>query len=127
MNELNQTDLLTNKVESGVLLLRRNEKDFLMRLNMKYLQEFNQNYQMLNSQLQQLKTNLDELDIESAHAVDLKNIVADYQQKFVQLTNKQQTVGLDPESGLYGDLRNAVHQVEDKVNELNNVRLLADM
>ncbi|WP_416308595.1 methyl-accepting chemotaxis protein [Neptunicella sp. SCSIO 80796] len=127
MSDLNQTDLRINKVKTGVLLLRRNEKDFLMRLDLKYLTAFDDDYQKLNTDVTRLKVDLDDLGIESRHAMDLSQILANYRQQFDAMAQEQQVIGLTPESGLYGELRNAVHQVESKVNELNEVRLLADM
>src|SRR5690606_3378027 len=47
-----------------------------------------------------------------------------YQQKFNQLVAMQQRLGLDPKSGLIGELRQTVQQLEDRLDLLEKDQLI---
>lgn len=125
--DIGQTDLRISKIKTGMLSLRRDEKDFLMRLDMKYLQKFNDDFAPLIAHVETLKTELENHGEETSRAFQLKDILVEYKTKFGSLVNLQQEIGLDPVSGLYGELRAAVHQAETNINELNNYELLANI
>lgn len=127
LNNISQTNLRVSSIQSGMLTLRRHEKDFLMRLDVKYFQKFNDEVTSLISNVEILKIELEQQDDAARKASKLKDILIDYKKKFEALVRLEQNLGLDANSGLYGNLRAAVHQVESKINELNNDRLLANL
>ncbi len=51
----------------------------------------------------------------------------DYEKLFLEEVQLYETKGLNENSGLQGDLRNAVHDVEDNIRKQNDNLLLADM
>jgi len=124
---LQQTQLQVSKIESGMLTLRRNEKDFLARHNLKYQKKFDGNYQALQEQVKQLKNSLMSSGIDSSQVGELATVLSNYQQSFSEIVAIQKKLGLDPKSGLHGSLRDAVHSAEQRLKDLGNVLLLKDM
>lgn len=119
--------ILINKMEVGMLTLRRNEKDFLARNDLKYQKKFSKNYAALQENVSKLKNSLQDKGIDTEKVEDLKMNLADYNVKFNVLINEQKNIGLTPKTGLYGALREAVHNAESKIKSLNDASLMKDM
>ena len=100
------------KIEADILQLRRNEKDFLARKDLKYVDSFNKRMKILAYDLNHLTANLETIDIDQNGPINLKAILNDYQSIFTAIANLQQKIGLTPKTGLYGELRGSVHDVE---------------
>ena len=114
-------------MERDVLVLRRHEKDFLMRKDLSYKDKFNKTIQELNQGLSQLEADLTKHDIDTAALQNFRTQTASYQQKFELLVSTAERVGLDPQSGLYGALRAAAHQLENEFKQINNDTLLVSL
>ncbi|WP_119395725.1 methyl-accepting chemotaxis protein [Salinibius halmophilus] len=95
---------LSNEPElrADMLMLRRHEKDFMLRLGMKYLDRFRRD-------IETFRVNLRQLD------PALLPLVDSYQQQFEQLVVAEQEKGLNEESGLRGELRTAAAGFEQEV------------
>ncbi|WP_448249108.1 methyl-accepting chemotaxis protein [Thalassotalea agariperforans] len=106
---------LIGEVKSTILELRRDEKDFLARKDLKYFDHFNQEMVNLQRNLGSLANAFDELDIPEQETNTLKNVLREYAQHFTALVELQKRIGLTPQDGLYGDLRTKVHNVEEKI------------
>lgn len=119
--------ILVNKMEVGMLTLRRNEKDFLARNDLKYQKKFSKNYAALQENVSKLKNSLQDKGIDTEKVEGLKMNLADYNVKFNALINEQKNIGLTPKTGLYGALREAVHNAESKIKSLNDASLMKDM
>ncbi len=126
LENLNNIELGINKVNAGMLLLRRHEKDFLMRQDTQLQNNFNRDFEVLDKAVNGLDKRLHRAGIESENVKNLRAILVNYQRNFNQLVSIQTQIGLDPESGLYGQLRDAVHQAESLVKGQQNYQLLAD-
>ncbi|PKG39570.1 methyl-accepting chemotaxis protein [Psychromonas sp. Urea-02u-13] len=105
------------KVEANILQLRRNEKDFLARKQLKYLDTFNKRIKTLEGNIKHLSLYLSEIGVDQNEAVKLENILTKYQDIFKKIVSKQQEIGLTPKAGLYGVLRKSVHSVESALGE----------
>lgn len=127
MSDLGQTLANVERLKSQVLMLRRHEKDFLARKDIKYLGRFNDSAKELQANVSDLNQSLDALGIGASQLQQFATISRSYESKFAQLAAFQQTIGLHPKDGLYGDLREAVHQVEELLAQNDSQRLLADM
>jgi methyl-accepting chemotaxis protein len=92
-----------------MLMLRRNEKDFMLRRDEKYTAKFDGNYDKFLTALDTLQP----LSIE-----DMKNKIARYRSDFKNLVVKEKELGLDQNSGLLGDLRTTIHQTEESFSSL---------
>lgn len=128
-NLLTISQVLTNteKLEAHVLTLRRNEKDFLARNDLKYLTQFNENSAKLQNNISAITELTDRHGINLPELRQFQTISQDYVKKFNHLVTYRKNVGLNPKDGLYGELRAAVHEVETLLSENDSYRLLADM
>ncbi len=124
---LEEALILTDKVEIGMLTLRRNEKDFLARNAIKYHEKYTNNHALLLANVAQLKNQLESNGIHSEEVSELENVLNNYKNKFNALVNEQKIIGLNPKDGLYGNLRKAVHTVEKDIKILNDANLMKDM
>jgi methyl-accepting chemotaxis protein len=112
-------------LKSDMLMLRRNEKDFLARNNLKYKGKFEKNTQILQNDAKLLKKLLLSHSIDTKLVTKFSNIIHEYDAIFYKLIRKQQEIGLNPKDGLYGSLRDAVHKVQNHAKLLHNTDLLA--
>jgi len=117
----------TAQVNTGMLTLRRNEKDFLARKDLKYQNKLNANYEILRTQVSTLVDNLKTAGLKSKNADKLRLILGEYNTIFNRLVSTQVTIGLSPTTGLYGGLRSSVHNVEHIIEETGDTQLKADM
>lgn len=92
---------LVDKLEIRLLNLRRNEKDFLLRSDEKYLQTFKQNAEQFIALETDLAAILEKHQLASSAA--LKADLVSYQNGFIQLVNAYQVLGLNQDSGLLGN------------------------
>jgi len=110
--KFNNISQQTIQLEKEMLTLRRHEKDFIARKDLKYLAKFDKTSVSMDSTLSNIEQALHEVDIEEKHTKELKNNIQSYKQQFATLVKQQQTIGLHAEDGLYGSLRSEVHQIE---------------
>jgi len=116
-----------SEVESGMLMLRRNEKDFLARKDLKYQEKFQKNSETLQGRVDTLTHSLGEANLDPGLALALVEPLNNYRDSFNKIVSLQQKIGLNSKSGLNGTLRAAVHNVEAKLKTLDDQRLRADM
>ena len=122
--KLNQVVEATYQLQLDMLTLRRNEKDFLMRQQLKYQQQFDKNIQAAQHTLTQLEQRLVTADLPLHQASALQPLLTSYQQAFSQLAEATVTRGLNKDEGHYGKLRRATHQLESYLQQQNNDRAL---
>ncbi|WP_448567263.1 methyl-accepting chemotaxis protein [Thalassotalea ganghwensis] len=121
-----QVARLIGSIESQVLQLRRNEKDFIARKDPKYHDKFESNYQVLLKEVTELQQIFGGLEPQASDLKTMRKVVADYEKSFSMLVEKQKLIGLHPKDGLYGKLRSAVHAVEEQLGD-NDYQLLSNM
>jgi methyl-accepting chemotaxis protein len=125
--QLYHARLSISEIRSNMLLLRRNEKDFLARKQLKYRDEFIDNYDVLIKRVDQLSEQLLDIDLDKSTVEQLKPVFSDYKNAFLKVVSIHQALGLDEKDGLYGSLRDAVHNIESIVMQLDNNALMMDM
>ena len=124
---LGETKVLVSDIESNVLTLRRNEKDFLARKDLLYRQRFIDNYDVMLANVQALRSGLQQSGTEDPRIVQLTGIFEDYRNKFLAIVDLQKKIGFHHEDGYYGKLREAIHQVEEMLDVLQQHQLTKDM
>ncbi len=87
-----------------LLYLRRNEKDFMLRYESKYVKQFNTRIQSLNDNIEQ--------HFSSSEVVKLSVLISDYSEAFNQFVAKSEERGLTPKQGLLGKLRSSIKSTE---------------
>jgi len=114
------------EVEVLVLQLRRDEKDFLARKSLKYADKFDKNFKKLQNTINKLADSFDKLGTKLDEVNRLHSTLSEYQKYFTAIVSIQKDIGLNPKDALYGELRNAVHGVEEQIGS-NDYHLLSDM
>ena len=118
---------LVHQSKSNMLTLRRNEKDFLARNDLKYLKKFQNNTEVLKSGLQELELKLTNSGLNSSRVSTLIEYANTYAVVFAKLVAEQKRIGLNPKDGLYGQLREAVHAAESTIKRMKDNELFKDM
>jgi methyl-accepting chemotaxis protein len=111
-SELAYTELKINEIEVKVLELRKDEKDFLTRLDLSKVDQHNQRVEEVKQIKQAISPILSAHDISGTSLESLLTSILNYQQTFKDIVALQKEIGLTPKSGLYGTLRDKVHEVE---------------
>jgi len=116
-------DLL--QIEIDILKLRKHEKDFLVRKDLKYVDKFSATMAKLKKDIENKKEFSQDSDIDVSKLTDLLTIREKYNQAFMKIVDIQKTIGLHPKDGIYGLLRASVHKVQDAAKALNDDALLS--
>jgi len=127
LSQLDHLRLGVAEAKTGMLTLRRNEKDFLARNDLKYRDKFNDNFAALQRKMDGIRSDLVALGFDTTVAGKLDEYLDKYATTFANLVAEQQKIGLHSKDALYGTLRKAVHQVEEKIKTLGDQQLRADM
>jgi len=118
VNETESAILLhAEKISNDMLQCRRNEKDFLLRLDKKYLVKLEESLADLVKEAQvvqkiSVRANLPK---EAGLAKEIIEKAGLYESAFKKMAHALEARGLDHNSGLQGDFRNAVSQLSDTV------------
>lgn len=102
-------------LKNHMLTLRKHEKDFLLRLDMKYPELFQAGYASMQEPLKTI-TGHNEAD-ETVEM--LAQTLEHYKESFDKLVKLQQEIGLNEKEGYYGALRSSVHNAESLLGEMN--------
>jgi|GEM_PF-343433 len=90
---------------NDLLMLRRHEKDFLLRLDPKYRERFQQQMVQINQQI--------EIALLQDEAETLKGLLNTYAQDFYHMMDSYTQLGLSVDQGLMGQMRTAVKSTDD--------------
>ena len=125
-----ERDMVIEEAETAsriaILQARRNEKDFLLRNNTKYVEKHAQTMRDLYEQLNILQQNI--RSEEGLDAVQqLSDLSQEYEKGFQLMVAEQIMLGINEKSGLLGSLRKSVHDVEVSLKEFNNDPLAVKM
>jgi len=124
--ELEHTKTILEDVKLYELELRKHEKDFLARKDIKYRAKFEQTYQSYQTTIKALEKEMDALGLDLMDSRQLHSYFSAYEDGFNKLVAAYETVGLNEKSGLQGELRKRVHEIEKTIKNLNKPQLLAD-
>ncbi|MFD2206352.1 methyl-accepting chemotaxis protein [Kiloniella antarctica] len=109
---------LTKNIEIGTLQMRRREKDFLLRNDLKYAALYLAEKQHVSTALGEL-SGLEMAKNLHGEIERLQSNLEVHASQFQKVFDLTKVMGLDEESGLKGDLRNAVHQIEEQLKSAN--------
>jgi methyl-accepting chemotaxis protein len=117
-NQATEIYVIAQDLRYEFLNARRREKDFLLRLDEKYVKQHDEVMQQIDAQL----TKLQAADAEGAYADAVNGIrggVGEYAEAFKATSSDWIKIGLNDEIGLRGQLRKSVHEVEEKLKTLS--------
>ncbi|MDK9719759.1 MAG: methyl-accepting chemotaxis protein [Rhodospirillales bacterium] len=115
--------LQASALDASLLQARRNEKDFLLRKDAKYVGEHAATLENAEKLLSDLAAGMDKLDPRQAQVGKVGVGLAIYKDAFSKVVNEQKRAGLNEKEGLLGNLRASVHEVETILKERNELRL----
>ena len=124
---LQRARLLNTQIERDLLMLRRHEKDFLARKQLKYRDRFNEEITHMLADLERLDWELEARGVSREGVDEVRATTHRYGERFIALTATVEEVGLNEKSGLLGALREAVHAAESILKEVDDDRLMRDM
>lgn len=113
-------------VQADILQLRKHEKDFMARKELKYIEQYNNGFSRLSNDLRLLENTFIALSLDLSELSTVMPVLKEYNEKFHQFAKAQQFIGLHPKDGLYGELRTAVHNVEELIGR-DDYKLLSGM
>ncbi len=125
--ELHHAQKMVTGLQRDMLGLRRHEKDFMARKDLKYQKRFRQLYEEMQQSLAALSSILQRYDFDTAVTDPLKESLVRYSTIFDRLIAVQQKIGLHHNDGLYGALRRSVQEAEAELESMGNVVLSKDM
>lgn len=113
---VHKVETLLNEQQSDELLvlmlqLRRAEKDFMLRLDTKYLPRF-------DDTITKLEQSLSRSTIDSNTKSQLNSLIATYQNSFQALVKAQVELGVNLESGALGKMRESVSKSDTVVGQI---------
>lgn len=117
---LNYVKSKTYQLQSDMLMLRRNEKDFIIRKDISYLGKFNKNMSAAKATLSDLIAGVEAADLSVNEATALQPFLTSYEQAFQEIVEAYEKRGLSKTEGAYGDLRRATAQLESYLDNSNN-------
>ncbi|MFW2611736.1 methyl-accepting chemotaxis protein [Aliarcobacter butzleri] len=125
LNDYNKMEILHKDLDSHLLELRKDEKDFFIRLDLKYIDSFNKLVTENQVFIEELDSLLKNYNLDIAELQEYNNLITLYKDTFNKFSVKQNEIGLTPESGLYGELRKSVHNIENFAEKSGNYELLS--
>ncbi len=105
-------------LEAAMLQLRRNEKDFMLRRELSYVETFDTNIGKFNDKLR-----ASSIDIDTQRKIE--ELITQYQKDFKSLINKEQQLGLTENDGTMARVLAANQQTESSTSDLKNLALKA--
>lgn len=127
MLKLNNAIQLTEELAIQEGILRKHEKNFLFYKGEESLEAFENEFKTLKSKSNKLNDLLTDLSISTNTLSQLERVIDEYKSNFNEVVALQRKIGLHPKDAAYGNLRNAVHQVETLLKQQKNYMLLSDM
>ncbi|WP_016955608.1 methyl-accepting chemotaxis protein [Catenovulum agarivorans] len=127
LGKLNHTLVHLSDLESDVQSLRNKAISFQSEKQLKYAEQFTQEYQDISNKTKDLTQVFVAQHLPTSVIEEFSDNIQQYSILFTQVVSHQTNIGLDPKSGHYGALRQAVHNVESEVKALNEYELLSQM
>lgn len=119
--QMSQAKQITKELEVRLLNLRRNEKDFLLRSDLKYLDKFDTNYNKFLASEAQLNVVLSDLGL--VNSTRLRQDIETYYTSFVQLVKENEVIGLARDKGLLGQFYAQLDNISATANTEQKVEL----
>ena len=125
--ELAQASQDISGLKNEMLTLRKDEKDFLARKDLKYVEQHKSDNRDAQATVVKLTGVFEKYAIPAASLTIFSQELARYESAFSNVVSLNKQIGLTPKTGLYGTLRGAVHQVEGLVEQYNEPELMVQM
>ncbi len=94
-----------------MLMLRRHEKDFMLRKQLKYVVKFSQ-------RMVQMQQKVGAASLQKNFKESASTALSLYDQQFLQLASAEEKRGLNSQLGILAEMRDVIHQSETQLDEL---------
>lgn len=102
--------------KADLLKLRRHEKDFLARLDARYIEQFNDDQIALTDRINRVKEILHQYSNQHESSFDyVLEVLDQYSTQFNVITDQSILIGLTMKDGLRGNINNAANVAEEKI------------
>ena len=125
-NRATDVELLAQDIRYEFLNARRREKDFLLRLQDKYIAEHAKVVETVRAKLSDLHE-VEASALDDSEIAKVESGFSGYVQAFEAVAKTWEDIGLTDELGLRGSLRASVHAVEERLKALDQEPLLTAM
>lgn len=115
-----QAKVLNDKIRYGFLNARRNEKDFLLRLDEASIKKHDDTTQNINDTIKELRLQLTNMGIPQDEIDKVEAGYAKYKKQFETVVKYWREIGLTTDTGLQGDLNKAVTDAEEKIKSIDD-------
>ncbi|OCL86433.1 Methyl-accepting chemotaxis protein II [Aliarcobacter thereius] len=127
LKDFSKMELFNKNLLVELLDLRKNEKDFFLRLDTKYIDSFNEIINRVIYDTEEIAKLFEDYKISTNQLEEYNDLIIKYAEIFNIYTFNQKEIGLDHQSGLYGDFRKSVHNVENFAKNSDDYKLLASV
>ncbi len=100
-----------NRLLKDMLMLRRHEKDFMLRKDLRYLEKFDRDLRVLRSDLARAY-------LGGRTKKEVLTSLAAYEKDFKALVTATRKMGFNSSDGLHGEMRDGIHRSEGVLYEL---------
>lgn len=114
-------------INEYILKIRKNEKDFLARGDVKYEELLHEEVNALGSHLDELMVKTKKASIHASELGEIKKTILEYQSVFDEFSAIEKKIGLSHEDGLRGAMRKAVREAEEFFEEIQDYKMQALM
>ncbi len=111
-----ELEIAAKNANISALQMRRSEKDFLLRVDMKYAGRYDKAADQVAASLKRMAASEAGQSV-SAEVERLQAALPRHIAQFHKVVQMQERLGFDEESGLNGELRSAVRAAEERLNE----------
>jgi len=112
-----------DEIDKSVLQLRRNEKDFLARKDVKYIGKFKDVIIHITDESEILKNTFNQFGLPISEIENFERIILEYQTAFVELNEQQRIIGYTNTQGLQGKLNNSAQNLSQAINANDYIAL----
>lgn len=110
-----------HKLNTDVLLLRKNEKNFLTRLNWAEIKKFEANARVLEQDIAYITELLHDKPQLIESLTNIEQYIENYKQSFRVACEYNAKIGFDYDHGLRGQLKDRYYQIEDFIRSLDEL------
>jgi len=108
-------EVKNHELLSGMLTLRRNEKDFLLRFNERYVDKHTKNTTLLLAKIKE------DGSLSEATKKELQVLLLTYQQDFKKLVNAYTIIGLDHTKGIQNNISEIVQKAVESIKQADSI------
>ena len=127
INHLNRAKALLIELKVDLLTLRKHEKNFIIRKDLKYKNLFQESTKILYKHSEDAKKILKQYDLKTSKLEEFIVSIDNYSSKFLKLVEKQKEIGLHPRDALYGKLRKDARSIQGIAGKVKFYRFTASV